>query len=497
MTGPTRLREEVAPFGLAAGFGLLYLLSCRVYAGTDYGFPLDDPWIHQTIARNFFALGGMYYAPDRPVAASTAPLWTWLMALGHLLGVEPVGWAVGWGVAFVGLAGWQAVLLVRRLTPDSAWAGLAGLIVAGEAHIVWAGMSGMETAGAIWVGLVLLSWAAGAQPPTIRRWAFLGAAAAVGALLRPELTLLAGLVGFGRVVADFRRLGLAGLAGPMVAGLVWFLLVGPVGVWNWLVAGTLFPSTLMAKYVGYGGGLNLGRVVPFFLAALVELLRGLLLLVAAGLPFAAARFRRQGPGLLLLVWPPVLILALSQLVPVTFHHGRYLHPALPALLIAGLLGVESALRQRGLKVVYRWFPRVLLFAAVMFNLTGARNYGLEVRWINDEHLGVARWVLTGTPPGTVVASHDVGALGYFGGRPLVDTAGLLNPELIPYVRDPDRLVTELRRRGVDYLIFFPSWYPALVGRPDLPVVFEIRTAYARPLGGDDFIVVALNPPDRP
>lgn len=492
-----RLREEVAPFGLAAGFGLLYLLSCRVYAGTDYGFPLDDSWIHQTIARNFFALGGMYYAPGRPVAASTAPLWTWLMALGHLVGADPVAWAVGWGAAFVGLAGRQAVLLVRRLAPDFGWAGLAGLIVAGEGHIVWSGMSGMETAAAVWLTLVLLSWAAEDRAPSGRGWAFFGAAAAVGTLLRPELALLAGLAGIARAADARQHSGWRTLAGPVVAGLVWCLLVSPVGVWNWLVAGTPLPSTLMAKYVGYGGGLSAGRLFPFLLAALLELLRGLLLLVAVGLPFAAARFRRRAAGLLLLVWPSALLVALSQLVPVTFHHGRYLQPALPALLVAGLLGVEYVLRRAGLKIVYRWFPGIMVFATVLFNLTGARNYGLEVRWINDEHLGIARWVRTETPPGAIIATHDVGALGYFGGRPLVDTAGLLNPELIPYVRDPERLVAELRRRNVDYLIFFPTWYPSLVGRPDLPVVFEIRTAYARSLGGDDFIVVALSLPGKP
>lgn len=486
-----RFREEVAPFGLAAGLGLLYLLSCRVYAGTDYGFPLDDPWIHQTIAR-----GGMYYPDGRPVAASTAPLWTWLMALGHRLGADPVGWAVGWGVAFVGLAGRQAVLLARRLAPESAWAGLAGLVVAGEWHIVWAGMSGMETAAAVWVALVLLAWAAGNGPAGVQDWAFFGAAAGVGALLRPELALLAGLVGLIRL-AGGRQSGPHGLVGPAAAALIFCGLVGPVGVWNWLVVGTPFPSTLTAKYVGYGGGFSPGRLLPYLVAASLALLPGLLALVVIGLPFAPARLGRQVPGLLLLLWPALLAVALSQLVPVTFHHGRYLHPALPPLLVGGLLGVEHVLRRRGLKLVYRWFPRVLVFAAALFNLVGARNYGLEVRWVNDEHLGVARWVRTETPPGAVVASHDVGALGYFGGRPLVDTAGLLNPELIPYVRDPDRLVAELRRRNVDYLIFFPGWYPSLVGRPDLPVVFEIRTAYARALGGDDFLVVALNPRGKP
>ncbi len=493
-----RLWEELAPFGLAAGLGLTCLLSVRVYAGTGYGFPLDDPWIHQTIARNFFALGGMYYAEGRPVAASTAPLWTWLMAVGHLLGADPVGWALGWGVAFVGLAGRQAVGLVRRLAPDSAWASWAGLLVAGEAHILWSGLSGMETAAALWVVLVMLAWAVSGSS-TVKGWAFFGGTAAVGTLLRPELGLLAGLVGLARVGAEGTWADRRGSLGFRVAAaaLVWALLVGPVGFWNWQVAGSPFPSTFMAKYVGYGGGGGLTNLAFFLPAVLTELIRGPLLLLGPGFLVAAVRFGRRPETLPLVLWPLVLLVVLSQVVPATFHHGRYLQPTLPALLVGGLLGVEHALDSLGLKIVRRWFPRVLFFAVALFDLATARSYGLEVRWINDEHLGVARWVQTETPPGAVIAGHDVGALGYFGGRTLIDTAGLLNPELIPHVRDPDRLVAELRRRGADYLVFFPAWYPNLVGRPDLPVVFEIRTAYARRLGGDDFIVVALNPPDRP
>ncbi len=496
MTG--RLWAELAPFGLAAGLGLICLLSVRIYAGTGYGFPLDDPWIHQTIARNFFALGGMYYAEGRPVAASTAPLWTWLMAVGHLLGVDPVGWALGWGLAFVGLAGYQAARLARRLAPNSAWAGRAGLLVAGEAHILWSGLSGMETAAAVWVVLVLLTWGL-SGPQNLRGWAFFGAAAAVGTLLRPELGLLAGLVGLARAAADGAR---ADGPGPLAlraaaAALVWALLVGPVGLWNWQVTGSPLPSTFLAKYVGYGGGRGLASLGFFLPTALTELIRGPLLLVGPGFLVAAARFGRRPETVPLILWPPVLLVVLSQVVPATFHHGRYLQPALPPLLVGGLLGVEHALAGLGLKIVRRWFPQIVFFAMALFDLAAARNYGLEVRWINDEHLGVARWVRTEIPPGAVIASHDVGALGYFGGRTLIDTAGLLNPELIHSVRDPDRLVAELRRRGADYLVFFPAWYPNLVGRPDLPVVFEIRTAYARRLGGDDLIVVALSPPDTP
>src|SRR5919106_989688 len=44
------------------------------------GFPLDDSWIHLHFARNIAEGAGFAYNPGRPVAGSTAPLWTLLLA---------------------------------------------------------------------------------------------------------------------------------------------------------------------------------------------------------------------------------------------------------------------------------------------------------------------------------------------------------------------------------------------------------------------------------
>ena len=71
---------------------VMFVVAERVVAGVA-GFPLDDAWIHLHFARNLAEGAGFAYNPGRPVAGSTAPLWTLLLAAG----------AVGVG-ASVGLA---------------------------------------------------------------------------------------------------------------------------------------------------------------------------------------------------------------------------------------------------------------------------------------------------------------------------------------------------------------------------------------------------------
>src|SRR5919197_4892312 len=65
---------------LAASLPLaLFLISERRVAGAP-GFPLDDSWIHLHFARNLAEGAGFAYNPGVPVAGSTAPLWTLLLA---------------------------------------------------------------------------------------------------------------------------------------------------------------------------------------------------------------------------------------------------------------------------------------------------------------------------------------------------------------------------------------------------------------------------------
>ncbi|MGV8018322.1 MAG: hypothetical protein AB2L26_09125 [Ignavibacteria bacterium] len=40
------------------------------------------------------------------------------------------------------------------------------------------------------------------------------------------------------------------------------------------------------------------------------------------------------------------------------------------------------------------------------------------------------WIKENTKPEDIIATHDVGAIGYYSDRKIVDVAGLITPELI-------------------------------------------------------------------
>jgi len=62
------------------------------------GFPLDDAWIHFQFARNVASGHGFAFNPDVPMAGSTAPLWTLLLAGGALIAGPSVVMAKTLGV---------------------------------------------------------------------------------------------------------------------------------------------------------------------------------------------------------------------------------------------------------------------------------------------------------------------------------------------------------------------------------------------------------------
>src|SRR5438046_9867472 len=96
----------------AAALGLFLLRQWQI-AGTwgFSSFPLDDSWIHLHFARNLAEGHGFAYNPGVPVAGSTAPLWTLVLAGAFaLLGPHPF-WAKVGGMA----AALATALLARGL----------------------------------------------------------------------------------------------------------------------------------------------------------------------------------------------------------------------------------------------------------------------------------------------------------------------------------------------------------------------------------------------
>lgn len=473
--------------GVAALGGCAYLLMGRWVLGI--GFPLDDAWIHQTYARNLAQGEGWSFVRGQVSAGSTAPLWSLLLVGGHWLpGVFFYLWTYLLGWLALWATGMLAEIFARGLTPnwrsETPW---VGLLVVCEWHLVWASVSGMET---VLAALVLMAVLVAAQR---ERFGLGGALAGLGCWIRPDVVTMLGPLFFTLLLArrTWRVAGRSGLRALVGFG-VFFM---PYLAFNLWLAGEVWPNTFYAKQAEYA--VLLAR--PFLLR-FVQLLSlplvgaGILLLPGAIYCTWCAVRERSVVRLGAILWWFGYSALYALRLAVVYQHGRYLMPAMPVFWVMGMVGTMELVKR--LPWVQKWRRRAALFAGLSIGLVaaafwglGAWSYAQDVAIIETEMVTAARWVNENTPEDALIAAHDIGAVGYFGDRRLVDLAGLVSPEVIPFIRDEDRLAAYLIAVDADYLLSFPGWYPQLMR--DCNVVFESDGSFALAQGGENMVICRL------
>jgi hypothetical protein len=486
--------------GLAALCGGLYLVVAVL--GFDVtGFPLDDAWIHQTYARNLATTGQWAFVPGQTSAGSTSPLWSLLLSLGYWLGVPYQAWTYGLGIAALGLTGWTVTRLGLRFFPAKLWAGpVAGLLCILEWHLVWASVSGMETMLYTWLSVLVVDlWLMAEdrtmsghdrQPLAIRdqqrsavggrlsassHWLILGIVGGLMALTRPEGLGLIGLIGLAagwrlrrspdRLLRTWLAVGI-GAALPLI----------PYLVFHYTTTGLPFPNTFYAKQEEYRALIELYPVWRRWLMVASVILVGGQVLLLPGFVYGVWRsissFRSPKPEPEPSIYGPLVCatwwfihLALYALrLPVTYQHGRYQIPVIPFFILVGVGGTAYLLRLQARVMLTRVFSRAIMVAILLlffaFLVLGARAYAADVAFIQGEMVAIARWLEANVPPDSLIAVHDIGAIGYFTPRPLLDLAGLVTPEVIPFITDEVQLIEFMQVKDADYVVFFPDWSDA-------------------------------------
>lgn len=490
---------EGTPYAIFAWIGLALLVSL-FYLGVAWwsfgvsGFPLDDAWIHQTYARNLARSGQLAFVPGLPSTGSTAPLWTLLLSIGYFLGIPFKLWTYGLGVISLGLTGWSMAQLGRRLFPEQRRVGLwAGLFCLFEWHLVWAAVSGMETILFVWLSLFLFEryLAVESSGPNWRKDVGLGILGGLLILTRPEGLGLAGLIGLDMARRQWQQKE----PGVLIALLKRWLAVGagvgvmliPYMMFHLQTTGLLFPNTLYAKQAEYAIILNefpvwwrlfggLGQPVESVQGVFRVIFIGAQILLLPGLVFAGwlTLKERRWPLLPVWLWWISYLLLYAVRLPVTYQHGRYQIPVIAWVVLLGVWGTArlvSRPKKGRQPMVVRALGRVLVISLIVvaaaFTVIGAQAYGRDVRFIESEMVVTAQWLARQTPPDALIAAHDIGAIGYFAERPLIDLAGLITPEVIPFIRDETALYQFVVANQADYLVTFPSWYPQIVQQSDL------------------------------
>ncbi len=499
---------------------LLALAGVTCYiAGTYYsrgwlGFPLDDAWIHQTYARNLAQSGQLAYLPGQPSAGSTSPAWSFLLSVGYMLGVDPRLWAYLWGAVSLAAAGWLTYRLLLRLDARRLTAALlAGSLAAVEWHLVWAAASGMETILFTALTLALIEYffsqvsarRSPQVPGAMQREQAIVSAIGIGLLggvltfTRPEGLALTALVIGGlllfpppsRAEINFR------LMTGAVSLLALVLILTPYLWFNWNTAGSIFPNTFYAKQAEY-------RLAGGFLARFWRVLRptlvGAQVLLLPGFGHALYRLarRRDWPALLPFVWWLGFLIVYAWRLPVAYQHGRYAIPTIPILILYGVWGTAGLLQPRSahlaVRVLSRAAPLALAALALLFWFRGGIAYRDDVGFIENEMVAMSRWLNEHTATEALIAVHDIGAVGYLTDRPLLDLAGLISPQVIPFISDAERLMDWMLAQGADYAVFFPDFSPTyarLAADPRLEVVYCTGYAWTRAQGRENLCAYRL------
>jgi hypothetical protein len=511
--------------------------------GGYVGFPLDDAWIHQTYARNLAVSGQLAFVPGQPSAGSTAPLWSLLLSLGYLLHVPFQLWTYSLGIILLGLIGAQMRYLAQQLWPQQpTLAVIIGICCTLEWHLIWAAVSGMETLLFVWLSVALVSrYLTVSQAPTPRGWLTLGIMGGLLTLTRPEGLGLVALLGLDWGFKQYRSPQMIADSYIMV-GLGMALLLIPYMAFHFHLTGKPFPNTLYAKQAEYAVVLssyplwwrlfgNVSQPVETVQGVFQVIFIGPQLLLLPGLIWAAwlTVKERRGELMCLWAWWISFLLLYGLRLPVTYQHGRYQMPMIVWVILLGLWGSqrlynipknhtknistplnppdiggkENSLPFKGegwggiwYHFVRRIYQRVIYpvmvgswgVLVVAFVGVGALAYQRDVRFIETEMVATARWLVAETPPNTTIAAHDIGAIGYFTQRPLLDLAGLITPEVIPIIRDEPHLLEFIVTQRADYVVIFPSWYPHLSQNAHLHLVYRTETLWSDNINSDNMSV---------
>jgi len=445
---------------LAALIGVGYFLAVSAFV-YKIGFPLDDAWIHLVYARNFAEHGEWAFRLGEHSAGSTAPLWTALLAIGYLIHLAPYAWAY--------ILGWLALCAISILAENTArrivpayqsripW---VGLFIALEWHLTWSATSGMEI---LLHGLIVMAVLTMLMERS-RRYLTLGLLAGLSVWVRPDGLTLLGPILFTMVLQEdsFAARGRALVKIAIGFGALFL----PYLAFNLALSGTPMPNTFYAKqaeYEVYWLSKSLtdrltDYILPIAASPFVILMPGLFMWI-----YKSIRERNWG-GVAGLIWFLGYVGIYFMRLP-AYQHGRYIIPALPILYLWGLLGMVGFVTSPSVnkRIVFSWQVMVVVLS-FSFQIIGAYQNAYDVVWIESQMVRTAKWVNGNLSSDTVLAVHDIGAIGYFSENPLIDLAGLITPEVVPFIRDETRLATYIDSTPAKYMISFPSLYPHLTSQ---------------------------------
>jgi hypothetical protein len=429
---------------------------------TTFGFPLDDSYIHQTVARNLANHHVLGFLADRPSSGSTSLLWEFLQAANYKLlgGVNPVIYNLVLSILVLPVIGATFFLLARR--DGMTWKAAAVLATAPalSGNFLWLGLIGMEHLFFVAFSLLAIYFwfrnGAGATLDATLAGLFSG----LVVLTRPEAVVFSPVLMLftivnGRYRRSWRQYGI-------VTGL-WLALTSLVIAANFWTSGSPMPATLRGRSWLYfhttGGAHSIGTILRFvggwvqrlprqFSTHFVEQLSspaqignpqaivGILLLFFILCGVYALMIRTPLRIKFLLLWCAIHFVTYLISFPAAGHGGRYqpiLVMLLFPLLFFGVLFVCRRLLRIPGQIAFAAVAVLMIVSGIASLSTWQKVTISGVGHINRVHGEIGKWMRQNLPPSDNVAAFDIGRVSYEWGGQIVDLGGLVDPTYYHYL----------------------------------------------------------------
>ena len=466
---------------IAWGLATAYLV------GRYAGHSVDDLFITFRYAHNLSTGQGLVFNPGERVFGLTNPGFAILLALLHLATGVSIPW-LATAVSGLSLLG-VALLLLREAEgagrPLAGWIG--GALALGSAYL-WTVHGGEAP-----TVLLLLSLAAATVE---RRPGLAGLLAGIAVWMRPDAAVGAATLGALRW-SEMRRL-------PRRYGIALAAVAGAGIAAAWLYFGSPVPVTLESKRIlgALAGSETVGLRFWAKAAELWTRFGGTLALPLAAIGVLGLAVLARGPGrvgrllavngLALAVAYPLLRVPffLWYTVPTAFvvlYAAPFAVAALDGQVVRRLPPAESV-GGRALRAAVAMAIAVpLLVPFVRTSLTIHRQTGWEGRL--PEYRQAALWIRDHSAPGDAITCDEIGVLGFFSERPILDVMGLVSPEVLPYIvhRDFEGAFLDRPTRFVVYLKG-RSWHGAVVAKPWFRHAYRIVARFPLPDGSTSVLV---------
>ncbi|TXT54370.1 MAG: conserved membrane protein of unknown function [Candidatus Thorarchaeota archaeon] len=436
-----------------------------------YGFSFDDSWIHVQYARTIFEGHPWEYAEGYPSTGSSGPLWSVVLVPIFLFGYEH-NTVVTSVLIISSILYFFDVVLVGKIVQERAdnWViGIVGqvafILVPRNAGLM---LSGMETP----LGMLMILLAIWMLPKQGWRYDLtLGVVAGLAYLCRPEFVLIAALcfpIRFilalkDREIDRYRMasiIGMFALAALVVLPWIlhcfnttglplpdsyyskmrWGVSEEAVELWNhfWWKVWFPYEPYLITGFIG--GVVLLFKKRPFLLAITTSL-------------FALYRFTMPGMSLLFA--------------------ARYLVPLFDLLAISAVCGIGILVKrimelkedtfkfsQLDVNVVSVLFILMIFYPSMGQYVFMVDHHANQTKNIEEMQVTLSLWIRENVPERSVIATYDVGAIGYFAEGTVIDLYGLVSPEILHNRTSLSNVTDYLKEMNCTYIMFYKQWFTA-------------------------------------